>query len=184
MKAKQTTEQHLENNSLAAKSNRQENNTKWKTITIITSVLAICGIVFSVCAMVYISQKDQQIYSLMSQLEECGLVDIEEYDQSTVPDGYIAVFHGGVGERTYQTYIYKGENYQGNYGFSYINTTSTTKSYGSPDWNVVITKRGVFNWTEEAFTIAEENGAYQYVTVPGSRVAYSIEEFKEMFMMK
>ncbi len=171
--------------------NSKNNNAKWKIITIITSVLAICGIVFSVCAMVYISQQDQQIHFLMSQLEECGLVDIEECglvdtdasDQDTVPDGYVAVFHGGVGERTYQTYIYKDDNDQANYGFSYINTVSTTKSYGSPDWNEVVTGHGVFNWTDEAFTIAEENGAYQYVTIPGSREAYSIEDFKKMFLM-
>ena len=33
-----------------------------------------------------------------------------EYFGSEVPDGYIAVFHGGSGEITYSTYIYKIDN--------------------------------------------------------------------------
>ena len=182
MEAMQTTEQHLENNSLAAKGNRQDNNTKWKIITIITSVLAICGIVFSVCAMVYISQQDQQIHFLMSQLEECGLVDIEEYDQGTVPDGYIAVFHGGGAEVTRETYIYKEDNDQANYGFTYINT-ETIWGINPENATTKILKRGSFDWTDGAFTVAEENNAYTYVTTPNSNQVYTIEEFMSRFLM-
>ena len=40
-----------------------------------------------------------------------------------IPDNYIAIFNGGSGEVTYQTYIYKIDNGQDNYGFKYINTT-------------------------------------------------------------
>jgi hypothetical protein len=57
-----------------------------------------------------------------------------------VPNDYIAVFHGGVGELTYSTYIYKIDNNQANYGFKYINTTNTTKHWGSSEWNVKVTQ--------------------------------------------
>ena len=100
-----------------------------------------------------------------------------------VPDGYLAVFHGGVGEITHETYIYKDNNGQGNYGFTYINTTSTTKSWGSSEWKTTITKRGSFDWTDGAFVVAQENGAYSYVTIPNSDKTYSIEEFQNMFLM-
>ena len=190
MEAMQTTEQHLENNSLAAKGNRQDNNTKWKIITIITSVLAICGIVFGVCAMVNVLQQNQQIQSLKSQLEECGLVDIEEcglvdieeYGQGTVPDGYIAVFHGGGAEVTRETYIYKEDNDQANYGFTYINT-ETIWGINPENATTKILKRGSFDWTDGAFTVAEENNAYTYVTTPNSNQVYTIEEFMSRFLM-
>lgn len=50
---------------------------------------------------------------------------------SDIPDGYIAIFHGGEGERTYETYIYKIDNGHANMGFKYINVTSTKESLGS-----------------------------------------------------
>ena len=100
-----------------------------------------------------------------------------------VPDGYVAVFHGGVGELTYSTYIYKIDNGQANYGFEYINTTNTTKSWGSPDWNIKITEKGEFDWTDGAFIVAKKNNAYSYVTIPGDKKTYSIEEFQGMFIM-
>lgn len=43
-------------------------------------------------------------------------------------NGYISVFHGGSGEQTYEIYIYKVDNGHDNYGFDYINVTSTKKS--------------------------------------------------------
>ena len=50
-----------------------------------------------------------------------------------IPDDYIAVFNGGAGEITYSTYIYKIDNGHANYGFEYINTTNTTKYWGSTE---------------------------------------------------
>lgn len=58
-----------------------------------------------------------------------------------IPDNYIAVFHGGTGEITYETYIYKNKN--DNSKVNYINVTSTTVSYSSAKWKHKITKRGV-----------------------------------------
>ena len=100
-----------------------------------------------------------------------------------IPDDYIAVFHGGVGELTYSTYIYKIDNGQANYGFKYINTTNTTKYWGSSEWNVKVTKKGKFDWIDGAFTVAKENNAYSYVKIPGDKNTYSIEEFQSMFIM-
>lgn len=100
-----------------------------------------------------------------------------------VPEGYIAVFHGGCCEVTYSTYIYKVDNDHANYGFKYINTTNSTVSWGSPQWTVKITKKGFVNWTDDVFTVAEKNGAYSYVTVPNDDKTYTIEEFMSRFLM-
>ena len=70
-----------------------------------------------------------------------------------VPDNYIAVFHGGTGEITYETYIYKNKN--DNSKVNYINVTSTTASYGSAKWKHKITKRGVSS-KKDIFEIAKK----------------------------
>ena len=100
-----------------------------------------------------------------------------------IPDDYIAVFNGGSGEITYSTYIYKIDNDQANYGFKYINTTNTTESWGSSNWNSKVTKRGKVDWSSEVFKIAEDNCAYSYVQLPNDDKTYTIEEFAKMFTM-
>ena len=100
-----------------------------------------------------------------------------------IPDGYIAVFHGRYGKQTYETYIYKENNGQANYGFNYINVISNTISYGNNQWNRKITKRGSVAWTDDVFIVAEENNAYSYVTLPNSDKTYTIEEYMHMFLM-
>ena len=100
-----------------------------------------------------------------------------------IPDGYIAVFHGGTGEITYETYIYKKDNGHANSGFDYINVTNTTVSWGSSERNSKITKRGSVQWTDDVFEVAEENGAYSYVTLPNSNETYTIEQYISMFLM-
>lgn len=103
-------------------------------------------------------------------------------NKNKIPDNYIAVFHGGSGEVTYSTYIYKIKNDQPNYGFQYINTKNTTVSWGSSKQKQKIIGRGNIDWTDGVFSIAHENNAYSYVTLPdGSK--YSIEEFQGMFLM-
>ncbi len=111
-----------------------------------------------------------------------GVFTYHEYN-SKIPEDYMAVFHGGVGEETRCTYIYKIDNNQSNYGFKYINTTSRTKEYGSNEWDVKITKRGKIDWTDGAFGVAKENGAYSYVTLQNSDKQISIEDFQTMFLM-
>ena len=100
-----------------------------------------------------------------------------------IPDGYIAIFHGGAGEITYETYIYKKDNGHANSGFDYINVTNTTVSWGSSEWNSKITKRGSVQWTDNVFEVAKENGAYSYVTLPNSDKTYTIEQYMGMFLM-
>ena len=100
-----------------------------------------------------------------------------------IPDGYVAVFHGGSGELTYSTYIYKIDNGHDNYGFKYINTENHTKFWGSSEWIVKIVDKGEFDWTDGAFIIAEKHGAYSYVVEPGSDKIYTIEEYQSMFIM-
>lgn len=107
----------------------------------------------------------------------------EVFYTDEVPKDYIAVFHGGAGELTYSTYIYKIDNGQANYGFRYINTTNTTKHWGSPEWNIKITDKGKFSWTDGAFKVAKENNAYSFVTLSNDEKIYTIEEFQSMFIM-
>lgn len=104
-------------------------------------------------------------------------------NNSKIPNDYIAVFHGGAGEITYETYIYKKDNDKPNFSFDYINVTNTTKSWGSDEWNSKITKRGSVQWTDDVFEVAKENNAYSYVTLPNSDEVYSIEQFMSMFLM-
>ena len=104
-------------------------------------------------------------------------------NNNTIPDNYISVFHGGSGEVTYETYIYKQDNGHANYGFDYINVTRTTKSWGSTESNIEITKRGSVMWTDDVFPVAKENNAYQYVTINGSDKTYKIEDYMSMFIM-
>lgn len=100
-----------------------------------------------------------------------------------IPDGYIAVFHGGGGEQTYETYIYKNDNGHSSYGFDYINVTSTTVSWGNSQWKRKITKQGSVQWTDDVFIVAKENNAYSFVTLPDSDKTYTIEEYMKMFLM-
>lgn len=102
--------------------------------------------------------------------------------KNNIPNNYIAVFHGGVGEITHETYIYKVDNGQPNHWFYYINVESTTVSWGSSDWKHKISKKGYFTWTDEAFSIAKANGAYSYVTLPNDDKIYTIEEFQNRFI--
>lgn len=111
-----------------------------------------------------------------------GFIIIKK-NNNKIPDGYIAVFHGGVGEQTYETYIYKIDNGQENYGFKYINVTTTKSLVENGKSNYKIIKRGKFDWTEGAFNVARENNAYSYVTVPYSDRMFTIDEFVPMFIM-
>ena len=86
----------------------------------------------------------------------------------------IAIFHDS--NDINRTYIYKEDNEQANMGFRYINAIGHGKSYK-------IFSTGVFDFTDGAFEIAKEHGAYNYVTVPGNERKYSIDEFQSMFIM-
>lgn len=104
-------------------------------------------------------------------------------NNSDIPNDYIAIFHGGVGELTYETYIYKIDNGHVNRGFKYINVTSMTESRGSSNWKHKINDKGEFDWTDGAFLVAKNHGAYSYVTLPKNDKIYTIEEFQSMFIM-
>ena len=108
---------------------------------------------------------------------------LKHQNDSKIPNNYIAIFHGGVGEQTYETYIYKIDNGRVNMGFKYINVTSTTESWGSSKWKHKINDKGEFDWTDGAFIVAKKHGAYSYVTLPNDNKIYTIEEFQSMFIM-
>ena len=138
---------------------------KEKIIKYVVGIVSIIIIVFSLITMLGIINKKKN-------------TNIDK-----IPDNYIATFHGGGGEITFQTYIYKIDNNKENYGFKYINSTSTTKSWGSSETVETITKKGEVNWTDEVFKVAKENSAYSYVTLPKDDKTYSIEEYQNMFIM-
>lgn len=135
---------------------------------IITIIVILCLVVVGVIAFLVLRNEN---------------VNNSKTDSDKIPDGYIAVFHGGSGEITYETYIYKIDNKQANYGFKYINVTSTTKSWGSTEWDHKIIDKGEFSWTDLAFDVAKKNGAYSYVTLPNDNETYTIEEFQRMFIL-
>ena len=108
---------------------------------------------------------------------------IKYINNREIPDNYIAVFHGGAGERLVSTYIYKIDNGHANYGFKYINTVSMTESWGSSNYQEKITDRGKVDWTDNVFSAAQKNGAYDYVRLPNDTRRYTIAEFMGMFMM-
>ena len=94
---------------------------------------------------------------------------------SEVEDGWIAKFNGGSGEITYHTYVYEAEN-----GYKYINTTSTTVSYGSPQWTERVIDSGSVSTKEEIVQVAKDNGSKQYVLFPDDKEAYKISDFLNM----
>lgn len=100
-----------------------------------------------------------------------------------IPEGYIAVFHGGSGEVTKSTYIYKIDNGQANMGFKYINTENHTESWGSPNWIIKIVDEGEFDFTDGAFVVAKKHGAYSYVKEFGNDKVFTIEEYQDRFIM-
>ena len=98
-----------------------------------------------------------------------------ESEVSEVEDGWIAKLNGGSGEITYHTYVYEAEN-----GYKYINTTSTTVSYGSPQWTERVIDSGTVSTKEEIVQIAKDNGSKQYVTFPDDKETYKISDFLNM----
>lgn len=100
-----------------------------------------------------------------------------------INDDYIAIFHGEDKGYIYETYIYKIDNGHANRGFEYINVTWTLESYENSRGKYKINKKGEFEWTDGAFGVAKEHGAYSYVNVPNDNKKYTIEEFQRMFIM-
>lgn len=108
---------------------------------------------------------------------------LTEIDVYGIKSGYIAVFHGKDDDIIHETYIYKIDNGAANYGFEYINVERRSgDGYWVPE-TTTVTGQGNIMWTDGVFMVAEENNAYEYVTVPGNDLVYSIEEFMEIFLM-
>ena len=101
------------------------------------------------------------------------------YDWNGIKSGYLAVFSGEDDAGTiHNTYVYKTDNGSKNYGFDFTNTTLNPKTLQE-----TIIKQGYVTWTDSVFTTAEKNSAYDYVKLPGDSTHYSIDEFREMFIM-
>lgn len=121
------------------------------------------------------------IFSVFLLYETIYFHDFTSSDK--IPEGYIAVFHGGSGEKTYSTYIYKIDNGLANSGFEYINTTNTTLLWGKNPFSIHITSKGNVHFTDDVFRVAEKNNAYSYVKLKDSDKTYTIDEYMAMFLM-
>jgi hypothetical protein len=110
-------------------------------------------------------------------------VNYEVSVSDEIPEGYLFVLHGGSGEVTKSTYIYKIDNGHANMGFKYINTENHTESWGSSEWITKIVDEGEFDFTDGAFVVAKKHGAYSYVVEPGNDKTYTIEEYQNRFIM-
>lgn len=109
------------------------------------------------------------------ELSEETTVTPEPVDSDTPEEGYIAVFHGGTGERTYETYVYSDDG-----GYRYVNMTSTTVSWGSTRWNRKITDEGRAETREDVVKAADANGASQFVVfMDDPYTVCEISEFME-----
>lgn len=106
---------------------------------------------------------------------------LKSQNNNYIPNDYIAIFHGGVGEQTHETYLYIISNEDTDKKFKYINVTSTTESWGSAQWIQKIDNKGKAESLDEIFKIAKKHGSYSYVTLPNDNTLYTIEEFKMMF---
>ena len=89
-----------------------------------------------------------------------------------IRDGYVAVLRGGAGEITYQTYVYEMA-----VGYRYINTTSTTESWGSTNWNTVVDSEGYLDTKEEVVEVARDHNSCDCATYPGDSRTYTVEDF-------
>ena len=105
-----------------------------------------------------------------------------EKSTAEIPTDYIAVFYGIADDSSPETYIYKVDNDQDNYGFRYINVSRSSFGIDHIE-RVTIIGEGEVGWTDEVFSVAQANNAYDYVTVPGDSAKYTIDEFMEMFLM-
>ena len=112
----------------------------------------------------------QTILALIAAL---GMLATPAADRNTIDEKYFAVLHGGVGERTYETYVYKTDK-----GYKYVNVTSTTVSWGSPQWKHEVNKRGTASTREQIAEIAAKHGATGYCTYfKDYQNTHSIQEF-------
>ena len=104
------------------------------------------------------------------------LVFKTEDESDKIPEGYIAILHGGSGEITYATYVYQTED-----GFEYINTTRTTLRWGSTKGKIKIDSQGYKVDIDQLLKIAEDHGSANFVTFPGENKARPTDDFKAAY---
>ena len=138
------------------------------------------GFVYAVIPNKYIPEAMSSYWEILDEEEdvERPTSEIEKYyniDSDYIEEGYVAVFHGGVGERTCETYVYKEDD-----GLRYVNVVSTTISWGSPIWKHKKKSKGSGKTKEEIIEIADKHGADSFVTFYDDTNPHDINEFMEM----
>ena len=134
--------------------------------------------------------KDKKVKIFLIIFAACALVTAgivyysmsKVYIPTKIDDNYIAIFHGGSSEVTYETYIYKVDNGKDNMGFRYIYAQRTTTSWGSKESTTRVLAKGNLTWTDDVFEIAKKNNTYSFVTLPNDNKAYTIDDFAAMFL--
>ena len=118
---------------------------------------------------VYFLDNTQRLSDMCVMMQDVAYLN----EAGGVPEeGYMAVIHGGVGERTVETYVYETDK-----GYRYINVVSTTVSWGSPKWKHEVVKIGTAASKEELINQAKNHGADSFVTFPGDPDAHPVSEF-------
>ena len=138
------------------------------------------GFAYAVIPKKYIPESMSSYWEILDEEEdvERPTSEIEKYyniDSDYIEEGYVAVFHGGVGERTSETYVYKEDD-----GLRYVNVVSTTISWGSPIWEHKKKSKGSGKTKEEIMEIADKHGADSFVTFYDDTNPHDINEFMEM----
>ena len=82
-------------------------------------------------------------------------------NKKDINDNYYMEFIGGSGEEIYTTYLY----WDGKQDADYICTRSVTKSYGSPDWDETVIKKGHINFVQQIYEIAKNNSSFDFATI-------------------
>ena len=145
------------------------------TLGAFSMILASCGVEAADNTENSLAAADQVIGIAANEISTAAKAEEPDTDLGCVEEGCIAVFHGGVGEQTYETYVYKDDK-----GFSYVNVVSTTVSWGSPVCEQKKKSRGSGKSAEEIIKIAENHGADSFVTFPDDSNPHSINEFMDM----
>lgn len=106
-----------------------------------------------------------------------------EMKQKSFEDNYIAAFKGKDNYKIYSTYIYEKNNSKNKKEYKYINTEVSINQYESTTSEEVVTKKGTAKSKKILFDIANKNKANSYVLSPKESKVYTIEEFKEKFLV-
>lgn len=125
------------------------------------------------CCKVKLEDMGDDIKSLVVLSTEGEEFKYQDYSKDYEPEeGFVAVLHGGSGEQTYRTYVYKTDS-----GYCYVSVTATTVHWGATTSNLVPDDSGTVATKEEVLEIAKNHNSGSFVLFPGDNNVHTVEEF-------